>query len=289
VGLLLAVFYRQPGELVWAIIPLLALAALELGRAFNVLPEERVEVGVVVLALTILLVYMWFDVSKIALDPFSQLGSTTLPLFGRNMQIAGAPYIVLLGAVLIIVLCIAFVAFGWSIRTAWLGTTWAFVLFLGTYTLAAAWGSSGLRARNGVELWSPDPAPTQAGVLRATVDDVSEFSLGHDRSQPVTVMGIDSAALEWVLRGRTVEMASTLDPQVAPPLVITPMMDDLGLPAAYRGQDFTWRQKPLWDQIQNPDWIRWLVFRQLPRENETVILWVRDDLFPDAREASQQP
>jgi hypothetical protein len=102
-------------------------------------------------------------------------------------------------------------------------------------------------------------------------------------------MGVDSPALVWLLQDRTVEVVSTLDPQVAPPIVITPLMDDLGLPAAYRGQDFVWRQRPLWNQIQNPDWIRWLVFRQLPRENETIILWVRDDLFPDARETTQQP
>jgi hypothetical protein len=66
-------------------------------------------------------------------------------------------------------------------------------------------------------------------------------------------------------------------------------MEDLGLPSAYRGQDFAWRQTPLWQDIQNLDWISWLVFRKLPKEEETVILWARDDLFPDARETSQQP
>ena len=289
VALLLAVFYRQTTELVWVIIPLLTLAALELSRAIYIFAEERIEVGVVVLALMILLVYLWFNVSKIALDPISNLASTTLPFFGRTIQLAGAPYMVLLGTFLIMILCVAFVAFGWSTRTAWLGTTWAFVIYLGIYSLAAAWGSSGLRAVNGVELWSSDQAPAQPELLVASVDEVSEFSLGHDQSQPVTIMGIDSPALEWVLRDRSVEMVSTLNPQVAPPIVITPIMDGLGLPAAYRGQDFTWRQRPLWEQIQNPEWIRWLVFRQLPRENETIILWVRDDLFPDAREASQQP
>jgi hypothetical protein len=102
-------------------------------------------------------------------------------------------------------------------------------------------------------------------------------------------MGIDSPALEWILRDRQVEVVSTLNPQVAPPIVITPMMEGLGLPAAYRGQDFTWRQFPQWEAIKVSDWIRWLVFRQLPRENETIIVWARDDLFPDARETSQQP
>jgi hypothetical protein len=289
VALLLAIFYRQTSELVWAILPLLTLAALELARAFNIFAEERVEVGVVVLALTILLVYIWFDVSKIGLDPVSNLAATTLPFFGRTIQLAGASYMVLLGAFLIIILCVSFVAFGWSARTAWLGTTWAFVIYLGIYSLAAAWGASGLRAPNGVELWSSDPVPAQPDLLIASLDDVSEFSLGHDTSQPVTVMGIDSPALEWVLRDRSVEVVSTLDPQVAPPIVITPVMSDLGLPSAYRGQDFLWRPRPRWEQIQNPEWIRWLVFRQLPRDDETIILWVRDDLFPDAREASQQP
>ena len=294
VALLLAIFYRQPAELLWALIPLLTLGSLELARAFQIFAEERVELGVVVLALLILLAYIWFDVSKIALDPISQLSATTVPLFGGNIQVAGAPYIILLGASLIIVLCVSFVAFGWSARTARLGTTWAFVIFLGIYTLAAAWGASGVRIRKGIELWTSDQPPGQADWLHSTLDDVSEFSLGHDNSQPVTVMGIDSPALEWALRDRSVEMVSALDPQVAPPIVITPFMDveDLGLPAAYRGQDFTWRQTPAWEQLQNPDWIRWLVFRKFPREEqtilkETIILWVRDDLFPDAREASQ--
>ena len=287
VALLLAIFYRQPSELVWAIVPLLTLGALELSRAFDIFAEERVEVGVVVLALLILLVYIWFDVSKIGLDPQGQLAPTTLPLFGQNIQIGAAPYLILVGAVLIIILCISFVAFGWSARTARLGTTWAFVLFLGVYTLGAAWGSSGLRAQNGVELWRSNQPPVQADLLLATVNDISEFSVGHAQSQPVTVMGIDSPALYWVLRNRQVETVSALDPQVAPPIVVTPLMDNLGLPAAYRGQDFTWRQTPQWDLLIPPDWIRWLVFRQLPSQNETILLWARDDLFPDARETSQ--
>jgi len=287
VALLLAIFYRQTGELVWVIIPLLTLAALELSRALDIFAEERVEVGVVVLALTILLVYIWFDLSKIALNPQSHLGTTPLNILGRDIQIAAAPYVILLGAFLIIILCISFVAFGWSARTARLGTTWAFVIFLGTYALAGAWSATGLRAQGGFEFWTPDQPPVQAKLLLSTLDDLSEFSLGHAQAQPVTVMGIDSPALEWVLRGRQVEIVSTRDPQVAPPIVITPVMTDLGLPAAYRGQDFTWRQSPQWQGITAPDWIRWLVFRQLPKESETIVLWARDDLFPDAREESQ--
>lgn len=286
-ALLLAVFYRQTSELVWVILPLLTLAALELSHAFDIFAEERVEVGVVVLALLILLTYISFDIAKIAIDPQSHFGVTNVNLLGRSLQVTGAPYLILLGAFLIIILCISFVAFGWSARTARLGTTWAFVLFLGAYTLGAAWGASGLRLQNSVELWTPDSHPVQTKLLLSTLDDLSEFSAGHAQAQPVTVIGIDSPALEWALRDHPVEVVSAPDLQNAPPILITPLMSEPGLPAAYRGQDFTWRQTPQWELITPPDWIRWLVYRQLPRDNETIVLWARDDLFPDARGASQ--
>ncbi|MEO8356415.1 MAG: hypothetical protein ABI621_10905 [Chloroflexota bacterium] len=285
VALVLAIFYRQPGELIWAILPLLALAALELSRALNIFPSEQLEVGVVTTALLILLAYIWFDIAAIGLDPFNQF-VTDIPIIG---SIQNPRYAILYGALAILIACIAFVAFGWSGRTAWLGSTWAFVIFLTAYSLGAAWSGSGMRNPNGVELWAPEQKPAQADLLLASIRDISGFSLGHDRSQTVTIMGIDSPALEWLLRDHSLEVVSTLDPQVAPPIVITPPMDDLSLPSAYRGQDFNWRQRVQWDTMPAPEWWRWLVNRQLPRENETIILWARDDLFPDARETTQQP
>jgi len=288
VSLLLAVFYRQTSELVWVIIPVLILAARELSRSFDIHPEERVEFGVVAGAVMILLVYIWFNVANIGLNPYEQIPSTSVPLFGRVFEMPIGPrYIILLGASLILVICLILVAFGWSARTARVGATWSFSLFLGIYTIAAAWGTSGMRMQNGVELWSLDQLPIQPGLLLSSVDDVSMFSTGHTESQPVTILGSQSPALEWVLRDHEVEIVPTLDPQVAPPIVITPLMDNLNLPSAYRGQDFTWRQPPVWDGIQKQDWIKWLVYRQLPRNSETIILWARDDLFPDARENVQ--
>ena len=285
VSLLLAIFYRQATELAWVIIPLLTLAALELARSIEVQPEERVEVGVVVTAIMILLIYIWFNVSNIAVNPYAQIPAV-MPIFG---EVQNPRYVIMYGASAILLVCIAMVGFGWSPRIARLGTVWAFTIFLSFYSLATAWGASGLRNPGGVELWNPTPKPLHADLLIASVHDISEFSLGHINSQPVTIMGIDSPALEWVLKDHQVEVVSALDPQVAPPLVVTQPMDNLNLPSAYRGQDFTWRQTPQWEQIQNADWWSWLVYRQLPRDNETIILWARDDLFPDAREDALQP
>ena len=113
------------------------------------------------------------------------------------------------------------------------------------------------------------------------------MSLGDDQSQPVTVMGIESPGLEWLLRDHAVEQVTALDPQSSPPLIITPPMDNVSLAAAYRGQDFVWRQRVLYETMQRPEWWRWLVNRQLPRQDEMIILWARDDLFPDARQTLQ--
>ena len=284
VSVLLAIFYRQATELIWVIIPLLTLAALELARSIEVQPDERVEVGVVVTAIMILLIYIWFNVSNIAVNPYTQIPAV-MPIFG---EVQNPRYVIMYGASAILLVCIAMVGFGWSPRIARLGTVWAFTIFLSFYSLATAWGASGLRNPGGVELWST-PKPLHADLLLASVDDISEFSLGHIDSQPVTIMGIDSPALEWVLKDHQVEVVYALDPQVAPPLVVTQPMDNLNLPSAYRGQDFTWRQTPRWEQIQNADWWSWLVYRQLPKDDETIILWARDDLFPDAREDVLQP
>jgi hypothetical protein len=283
VSLLLAVFYRQPAELAWVIIPLLVLSALELSNALNVHGNERTEAGLVALAAVILMVFVWFNIAGIALDPYAQV-STTVPFFG---ELQNPRTLVLIGSFALIAVFGALVAFGWSAHIARIGITWSFAACIGVYSLGAAWGASGLRNPGGVELWTTDLKPLHADLLIASVEEVSEFSLGHALSQPVTLTGIDSPALEWTLRNHPLEIVSTLDPQAAPPLLITPIMDDPGLPSAYRGQDFTWRQRPQWEILQGADWLKWIVYRQLPMDNETVILWARDDLFPDAREGIQ--
>jgi hypothetical protein len=287
-SLLLAVFYRQPGELVWTVIPLLILAAQELSRAFDIYPAERVEVGVVAGAMLILLIYIWFNVANIGLNPYEHFTPTPLLLLNRVVTLPFGPrYVILFGAALILIISAILVAFGWSPRTARLGATWSFSLFLGVYAIAAAWGASGVRLPNGVELWSADQPPVHVDLLVDSVQQASLFSAGHITAQPVTVLGVNSPALEWALRGREVKLATALDPLNPPPLLITPLMNETGLSSAYRGQDFTWRQPIAWETIQWPDWIRWLVYRQLPRETETILLWVRDDLFPDARQNGQ--
>jgi len=122
----------------------------------------------------------------------------------------------------------------------------------------------------------------QADLLQATANDMSQWGVGNDFSAPVVIAGVKSPALEWALREHQVTVVDTLDISSSPEIVITPFENDPVLVAAYRGQDFSWRQSPSWNVTLPNDWVRWVALREMPQAGETIILWVRDDLFIDA-------
>ena len=270
VSFLLAIFLpsRQIGDLAWALIPLCVLAAMELGHNVTIFPEERREVIGVVLLTAFIWTFAWLDFS----------GLVWLSADSREYTMRFA---LLIGALILLVLSILLVAAGWSIRTARLGSLWGFALVLGVLGLGGTLGSAGLRGLTHPELWWPSSMPMQADLLQATVREISEFGLGNDFSAPVVITGINSSALEWALREHSVSVVASLDISSSPYFVITPQQTDPILVAAYRGQDFTWRQTPLWNAALPRDWIRWITLREMPQSGETIILWARDDLFLD--------
>jgi hypothetical protein len=273
-SLLLALSYpaHQVTDMTWFLLPLWALAAIELARHLHLPLENRKEaVGVFVLAL-IILAFIWLDLAGLASIPIPS-------------QQATVRLLLLVGSLLLLVVSIILAGMGWSRESAIAGGLWGTVAALTIYTLGVAWGATGLRTPAGFELWAPSARPDQAGLLLQTVNDLSDWSLGHVHAQPVTIVGLDSPALSWLLRGYEVEVANVIDPTSTPPLVITPPIDDLGLPAAYRGQDFVWRQSPAWQRIGPANFLSWLVLRVTPQDSENIILWARNDLFLDGRES----
>ena len=268
VALLLAIFNpaRQMAGLVWALIPLLAMAAFELTRNVDIYFEERIEVIGVVFLTAFIWVFAWLDFS----------GLVWLPTDSRE-------YIMrvwlLIGSLFLLVMSLLLVAAGWSIRIARIGGIMGLALAFGVLGLAGALGAAGLRGQAFPELWWPENLPAQADVLESTVSDISEWGLGNDHAGAVMIAGVDSPALEWALRDHQVVVAKSLDISSAPYFVITPLQDDPALASAYRGQDFTWRQTPIWNIALSQEWIRWVSLREMPQSGETIILWARDDLF----------
>jgi hypothetical protein len=268
VALLLVVFNpsRQLADLAWALIPLWAMAALELIRSVDIFIEERKEVAGVVFLTVFIWAFAWLDFS-----------SLNVVMFGSREYTMR--FWLLIGSLFLLIMSLLLVAAGWSIRIARLGGTWGMVLSLGALGFGGAFGVAGLRGQAFPELWWLPRQPLHARLLELTVSNVSEWGLGDDHAAAVTIVGVDSPALEWTLRERRVSVVQSLDAASTPELVITPLQDDPVLSSAYRGQDFAWRQTPLWDVTVTQDWVRWTALRQMPTSGETIILWARDDLF----------
>ncbi len=272
IALLLALVYpsHQVSDLVWMLIPLWSLAALELARVVDVLPEERRQVIGVAGLTVFILFFVWLQ--------FLSLNTLPLPSSQGTDRIW-----LLFGSLALLVICILLVAVGWSARTARLGVTWGLAAALGVYSFGALLGAGNIRVAIGQEMWAADKTPAQADLLLTVVNEMSDWSKDNINAQPVTIVGVDSPALEWLLRGHSITKLSSVHPSSSPPpFVITSDQKDPSLSATYRGESFVWRESTLWDNAAVPDWMRWLAYHEMPTSSETIIFWVRDDLFLDS-------
>jgi hypothetical protein len=152
---------------------------------------------------------------------------------------------------------------------------------LGLLSLGGLFGSTGLRGLTSPEMWWQPQLPLQAELLRDTVNQVSEWGRGNDNVASVAVLGIQSPAIEWALRENPVQMVDALDVTSAPDFVITSYEMNPELVSAYRGQDFIWRQSLLWNRADPGAWLRWVTLREMPQNQEIILLWARTDLFID--------
>jgi hypothetical protein len=272
ISLLLALFYpdRQITDLGWTLIPVWALASLELARSLNVRPDERREVlGTVALSFLIL-AFIWLNF----------LGLTRIAGLPNQAQ---ARTWLMFGSLFLLVMSLLLVAVGWSARIGRFGAIWGLVAALGVYSLAATMSAAGLRQiPDAVDMWHPGGTLPESDLLLTTVQDMSDWSDLNENAQPLTIAGVSSPALEWLLRERPVSLQPAASPSDAAPMVLTVSQDDPVLAARFRGQSFVWRRTTLWEQTGFADWLDWLSFHQAPQQSETVILWVRNDLFLDA-------
>ncbi len=273
-ALFLALVYpsREMFHLLWVIVPLWALAAKEIVRYFR-LPEDSRAETLSAAALTLVLIgFGWLNFASVSLLPQTSLANSTR-------------FALILGAALLLALSLLLIGFGWSPQTALYGGFWGIFLALTLYTLGTAWGATGLRTPDGAELWTPYASPPEADLLLQTVNDLSDWSTGDAHAQPVTIAGVDSPSLQWLLRDHPLHLTDSVSPTEPPPLLITPVIDSPHLPASYRGQDFVWKKTPLWDQTSLA---AWFLRRQTAAAPESILLWAREDLFLDSQ-LSQTP
>jgi hypothetical protein len=57
----------------------------------------------------------------------------------------------------------------------------------------------------------------------------------------------------------------------------------------YRGEPLVLQESVGWDKASPADFLKWFIYRQLPVQQNDVILWVRSDLMVDSQDAAPTP
>jgi hypothetical protein len=259
---------RTVSDLVWALVPLWTLAALELARYFRGHDEFLGTSLGQAAVIFIFLSYVWLNVAtvaRVANDPQMQL---------LRWELIG-------GALVLILITTVLIGLGWSRETALNGLVWGFCLGLGVFSISTAWKMVAMDATRVQEWWYPQPSTVQEKLLQTTIGDISEWHTGR-RDDIEILVTEDLPSFRWSLRQfPNVRYGGQFSSAELPALVITPQEIEPRLAATYRGTDFLWSDKPVWSGVLPADVLLWLVSRESPTQSDQVILWARNDLFLD--------
>ena len=188
-ALVLALIYpgKQTGDLAWALLPLWALAALELSHHFDFAGRNLWEVAGTVTLVVAFLIFGWLNLASVTnMDLSTNLAHTRLGL---------------LAAVLfLIVLSLLLVGTGWSAAVARLGGVWGGLVAVTLFTIAMATGAAGLRQPLTAELWQPEPRAGRVDLILKVANQISDLNRGYADQLPLTVLNVNSPALRWLFR-----------------------------------------------------------------------------------------
>jgi hypothetical protein len=263
---------RHVSDLVWVMVPLLVLAAREICTYLVPIEDGKWETITMTVITTAILTLAFLNYSTLAL----------VPLDAAALQLR---WWVELGLIALLSICIAMMAFGWSIATARQAGLWASLIVLSVYTISSAMASAGLRTYRTVELWSSSPVIVQDETLIRQMNDLSRWKAGMNGALDVSIVELDnSPALHWILRDWPLTVSSGSGISGMPAIVIaSTQFPSTSLETTYRGQDLTWRKYPGWNQGLLGDWLRWSILHDYPSGEENIILWVRNDVFIDSQ------
>ncbi|GAP17662.1 hypothetical protein ADN01_00740 [Levilinea saccharolytica] len=268
---------RQVTDWVWVTVPLWALAAREVCRLFEGEDEHGlISIGQAVLGFT-LMGFAWLNVVGLNLVQEPEVtvpgGLTSLsPTTLRTLSIV-------ISFVLFVVISIM-IGVGWSRRAGLRGFVGALLAAMLVWTGSAAWHSAGLSKHPETNLWLSSPLITDGDLIRGTLGDLAEWNVRSRSGIEIVVEDNASPSLRWLLRDFTqVRYVNALAVDGTPAVVFTRSSQPLSLPAAYTGQDFVLQSSSPWSLLYGDEWVRWLITREAPTQQEALFLWARSDLF----------
>ena len=260
---------RQIGDVVWCIIPLGLLAASQTIMISEFFNEEKLTfLGQSLLVLIIFL----FVFNNLA-------GIFNNPLQGNvdwQIRLAG-----IIGGLVLVIALTVLMWWGWSGSIARNGLVWGIGAFLFILFLSAGWHSTGLGQSPQAELWFYSDYIQDADLLSDTIDSIAEWNMSAAGDPVIIVKNFESPSLRWELKDyQNLKFSSLVSVDASPDFIITPSNQVVEQIDSYTGQDFIWDVNPAWDLILPEEWINWALYKAAPLEKESIILWVRSELFP---------
>jgi len=273
-GLALVLALANPArttlDVAWPAIPMLILAARQIGRLK--VPEKADRLPVLgQAALTIVLLLFFFY--TLLFNPIT----------------AGASYpieaLIRLGmAIVLLVAVTGMVAWGWSQRVAVSGLQYGVGLLLGILSFSALFHATGYSRNPAAELISPSPFVASADLLQLTLKETIMTRPNPTTEPSIAVVNYPSDALRWALRDYPQVVFTSLPISgLQPDIVISEQTSTPELAAEYRGQALTWTKSPAWSLLAPYEWLRWWMYRDVPlegMENHQIIYWMKSDEFP---------
>jgi len=261
---------KQTADVIWLTLPLYAIAALQTTRWFHFPEKDRLITGGYTLVVGVLLVFIWLGFLYI-------LVNSDRTTSGVQLRIAS-----IIGASVLIMIVSFLVVWGWSARVTGYGLLWCLTGVLVIISLGMTGRIVVTNGRPETNLWQPSATPTDEGLMTQTINDLSLGHTGVSNDIDIEVSEANTPALRWELRDfSNARFVGALTPGSSPSLAITASKDKPALNADYRGQDFVMSSSAPWSIMVGEDWLKWLAWNQVTPQNDTIVLWARNDLFPD--------
>ena len=209
------------------------------------------------------------------------LGYLNTP-FTVDMVSAQLHLAALLGSGIIFLVLIGLLAWGWGWHLVRDATKISIILIGIFYQIFLVSRAAGWGQHPDNEIWNQAPLPLEGVLLNNTLLEISLQNTGFSNQIDLVVVDLEYPSLRWALREFPNTMFTNGDIyDLEPSLLVTSNQFSPELEVSYRGQDFVWGSEPSWSLMAGTEWFNWLVYREVVREQTDIILWARNDLFPN--------
>lgn len=259
---------RRVVDLALSMIPLWLIAAKQITGMIK-FPKEYPWITMLFLGFSLLLLlFIWLKVENLLL-----LTSGT-----ADQQLS---VVAILGSLVVLIITSLMVGWGWSWQISKFGLTSALLITLAIFTHGMIQRTISLDNDKDMNFLHSNPTFLEADLLLSTIEDISNQNHGIKHEIDISIVNYEKPSMIWLLRDfNHLAFQLVLPPNDSPSLVITNAQEVLQAPSEYRGQDFSWGVSTPWSLLSPNEWAHWLAFGDVIEQQDSIILWARNDLFP---------